>query len=479
MASRHIPWPSIENLGVAYANSVLYRADLVELSVVAIQRWWRWAKVNRSSSEKTKLELGLMSRKKPVTPRQLLRRILYSRSAYEHYPCIANEKFDGTNLGKAASDGTLYGRRTILGANAVSYQKAPLHKMSLVDVGLVKTELFKEAGLSEAEINSIEDVVLYGEFMLGHDKFGYRTRGVEPGSFYCFGIRLVLKGDTSSLDSDDKEGGEDTEASDSTNTTNKKLIESLRSKFGEKKVWMSSGLTISMTPALKELLLRSHTKEGSVSVVPLVAQANSIVELVLDCKEVKDLLMAAKKCEGVVVAGYNGSFNFKWKTGDEDESKSGILLQKAREMIANPAYRSTVAFGPRELEVIDALIQVANNTSKTVVKGAAPPRKAPSASAAADAAFAKEVEKAYASALTKYDSLEVYFAKNDAKTITNSLCKEVIADIKEYLAAEEQATGEKVTTEKQNEVIKAAEGLVRKKVGQSFGAWKKERSKAT
>jgi len=115
-----------------------------------------WNSSSSSSSvEKTKLELGLMTRKRPVTPRQLLKRILYARSAYEHYPCYANEKFDGTNLGKAASDGTLYGRRTILGADAVSYQKAPLQRTSLVDVGLVKTELFKEAGLTEDEANSI------------------------------------------------------------------------------------------------------------------------------------------------------------------------------------------------------------------------------------------------------------------------------------------------------------------------------------
>jgi len=328
-----------------------------------------------------------------------------------------------------------------------------------------------------------EDVVLYGEFMLGHDKFGYRTRGVEAGSFYCFGIRLVLKGDTAALDGDEGEGeGEgasEATSSTSSSTASKKLIESLRTKFGAKKIWMSAGLTISMTPALKDLLTRSHShrETGSVMVVPLVAQANSITELVLDCPAVKDLLMAAKKCEGVVVVGHNGSFNFKWKTGDEDESKSEILLLKARDLVTNPAYRASIAFGPRELEVVESLILVAKNTTKTVVKGAAPPKKAPSSNAAADAAFAKEVEKAFASALTKYDSLEVYFAKNDSKTITNSLCKEVIDDIKEFLAAQEQATGEKLTTERTNEAIKTAEGLVRKKVGQAYGNWKKESSK--
>jgi hypothetical protein len=66
------------------------------------------------------------------------------------------------------------------------------------------------------------------------------------------------------------------------------------------------------------------------------------------------------------------------------------------------------------------------------------------------------VEDAIVSALTKFDSPEAYFARDERKQFTAMLLKEVVTDLKA-----------------EGKLKKLATSAVMKRLGQEFGSWKK------
>lgn len=199
-------------------------------------------------------------------------------------------------------------------------------------------------------------------------------------------------------------------------------------------------ITLLFSPNFQKLL-----ESQNISKVPIVASA-PLRELVVQLLP----RMMTSDWEGVVLVG-NRTLH-KWKTGMEDESWGRVELAKA---LALPAWM----LHPAEIEVGKLLLQVASNrpepTEMTVKRGVKVKPAHP---------FSREqLKRAYDSALTKYDSMEVYYARgvNEMKDITLKLAKELVDDLKAETSLE----------------IGCVENYAKHEIGVSYGKWIQDQRK--
>lgn len=138
------------------------------------------------------------------------------------------------------------------------------------------------------------------------------------------------------------------------------------------------------------------------------------------CLTLKETLMS-DKLEGVVLTGKDTSL-FKWKTSTEDESKgynllSSLLVSFSNEILelacVDVAFAQCLAdVAKKEVVAKNTKIRMKKQKSKTIEP------------------FEKEtIDRAFASALSKYDALEAYFEREERSTILANLNKELVEDL--------------------------------------------------
>jgi len=482
----HVSWPSISNLGVSYAEAVKQRASTVTLAALALQRWWRWVRAVRSGAVDPTLSpfsTGLSERGRELTPTAIYRRVASSVSMFDATPCFVSEKYDGTNVGKGTeASGVLHGRRSLIAPSSASFQKAPLAHVRSIDTVPVRDAILSL--LQPREREAVRDVVMFGELMLGHDKFSYRPRGIEPGRWMCFGAKIVLHSNLSRDDDDDDDeindadgDGGDHEREGRDDGSNRELdpteatIAAICSQLREHGLAVTPGLTMFMSPKLRELI------GDRFDTVRAVTSAASITSLVLDHPEIVAMLRESE-AEGVVVTAERGSFSFKWKSSREEESQAATLLQRSIDLASEPAIRASIAISARHFAAMETLRDIAiANASRAAA--AVAPRKSATSEKKVDplVTMAAELEHAFASALTKYDALEVYFAQG-AKAlgeIVAALSNEVLDDLLAN-AARSQADGldqQQQQQRQRRELEQIAALFVKRRVGKAFGQYKK------
>jgi hypothetical protein len=379
--------------------------------------------------------------KKKGSPTTFARRINGSIAMYDHTPVMACEKYDGTNVGKG-SDNVLYGRRTVISRTNDSFQKAPLATVRSVDAQPARTAIL-ELLLDEQRVN-VRDIVFYGELMLGHDKFRYRTRGIECGSWLCFGAKVVL-----------------TDECNDQLAVSRSICQHLRScGFA-----ITTGLTIFMCDKLRQVI-----GEWFASVAQ-VTTAASMTDLILGSHDIVQQLQQSHS-EGVVVVADNGDFAVKWKSAAEEESQAGLLLRQVRQRLTDErSYFATNAFDDRHLAATDTLLSITNIATKAANANAT--KKAAVVKADPIAQYEAELHTALTSGLTKYDSPEVYFEQGDAavSTLVNALLTEVRSDL--------IANARHLNIDTPDEIKKresVANQYVRRTIGKQYGAFKATKS---
>lgn len=288
---------------------------------------------------------------------------------YEHV--YAYEKLDGTNLG-VSDCGKVYGRRYRVVDN--KYQGVPLTDIPAMDtVKRVKEMLRLKIGLP----GEMPGIILYGELMCQPKKYEYIKREMSH-SWFCFGLVFCKLPPPS---------------------------DQLTTRLRDHGFFVSRGasITIRMNPVLAELLTSAAP---SMKIAPLVDEG-TLPEL---CARLKPVMMG-NDMEGVVLSGPQTIM--KWKNGQEDGSTGAERLICA----STPPVDVLTMMGI-DTVMLECMRDVACNRVKRVGKG-------------------KKVVKyesytlsmAIGSALSKYDSPEVYFKRGEAKIIKDALIEEVVADL--------------------------------------------------
>lgn len=153
--------------------------------------------------------------------------------------------------------------------------------------------------------------------------------------------------------------------------------------------------------------------------------------------------------EGFVVSA--SGFMFKWKTGAEDESKGLEMLGDVLRMS-----KTTLRFAGIDEEFVHFLYSVASN------RATPSPKKCKEKPKERNNPFSDdELKIAMDSALTKYDSLDVFFARNERPVIAKILREELVEDLN-------------AATELEHRCL---QGYVNKVVGSAFRKWLKRSAK--
>eukprot|EP01052_Picozoa_sp_SAG31_P066699 SAG31_NODE_25489_length_460_cov_0.800554_1_plen_129_part_01 len=114
-------------------------------------------------------------------------------------PCIASQKYDGTNVG-VTEDGIMLGRRLQIDPDAKTYQKTTLEhvraaangKVAAVKAALLDAVMPVLPAWAQATARDQLHLVVYDELMCNAGLFDYAKRGI-PGRFACFGAMFRLK----------------------------------------------------------------------------------------------------------------------------------------------------------------------------------------------------------------------------------------------------------------------------------------------
>jgi len=338
----------------------------------------------------------------------------------------ASEKLDGTNVGKLRC-GTLLGRRLTIEQTATSYQRCDLTSLREVDVDAAIGEL---VSLATGEIGT-EPVraAIYGELMCNVGLFNYKANGLAK-SWQAFGAVLEF-------------ASEEVAAAYATAASASGLACTLS---GDRAV------RIGNNEAFGEVLRRHR--------VPVIATVafGSLCEAISSQRA----WMTGEHGEGLVLSIQKAgrSSAYKWKISREPQPAAVSELTELLEAFANGAGGKAVLIDQSIHEMIGNLHAVSTHVDSA---RAATKQKKEARQAAVDT---EAVAQAIASALTKFDALEVTFeAEGKAlNKLAERLCAEVLSD-------PDLATGD-ADEAAAREQVKVS---VKRHVGQAFGAWQKSR----
>ncbi|XXQ39014.1 RNA ligase domain-containing protein [Plasmodiophora brassicae] len=326
---------------------------------------------------------------------------------------IAAEKIDGTNFG-IGQDGALFGRRFRIEPHRETYQKVPLNIVSAINSSDVLAHLRDAVG--DVGVPDPIDFRLYGE--LGcNQMYSYKDKGFV-NAWHCFGAVLRL------ANADDHQQWKD----------------ALR----EARFWFQDApgradvIVVISCPAFVEVLSACNVPHAR------IAFEGTLIDLVAHRRD----WMMSGDGEGLVVSllwpgRHSGQARIlKWKMGHEPAAPSAIL-----------ALQTTVAMldrYPADVSLfLTTLHDVMHNGAPETVTYSRRIRKA-------KFARANEFDNAMASAATKLDSPDAYFAKGRAGLLEYIRC---VAD--EVLLDHPHAPADKV------------QSYVSKRIGKLYGKWLK------
>ena len=415
MSNNPTQWPSCTNLSVWYAEHSGKRLKHLQAVVVFLQRSWL-----RRKDDSIQLH--------PIVLENRAYNIWDSREALKNDAVLdqkvfAYEKLDGTNVG-IRCDGAIFGRRQRIVTD--SYQKCQLE-------GVVPTrdqvELIK---LRIAQLVSVElpRMLLYGELMV-NNKFNYNERNLVK-KWVCFGAMFAAEENIGN-------NGYLLEKASM-------LADRLREIGFYATASPDSGkIKLVMNPRLARLLQKSK-----LAVAPF-AGSGLLKDLCLSQKS----LMMENNIEGLVLTGQG--FLQKWKTGYEDESKGHDELCRVVK-----SSKTTLELAGIDIEFAELLKQISGNGSKPSrdeVKAAKEKRRGKEHANDGLYLYSEKIlNAAMESALTKYDALDIYFARNERSVIADCLRKELLDDLNATTKAETQAVGK----------------FVNRRIGLAFGKFKRE-----
>jgi RNA ligase len=463
--AEHVPWPSIDNLGVHFAQLIFKREDVLRLVSTGIQRWWRFHNLRKKRGEPyvSPKEGGAAQ---PVwaplvvgKPEISLARVCsWARNWRDNFPlnflakeARASEKLDGTNVG-VTDRGVLMGRRHLIPDGQLHYQRIPL--------STIPRDAVAAAAAALSRILGGPRVVLYGELMCNPGKFGYNNRKLPHWN--CFGARVWFDVTEESEDDDNgasaptqKEADADADTDTNQSADGPQRVIALAERCIEAGFWVAGGIPRlsenieadrKLTLLLNSVLVEQLTAHG-VPVVPLASGEGGILADVV--KQLADRMMDNSVWEGVVIHSPTGAV--KWKTGLEDESAGSQDLARVSEGM--PSF----LVHEKEVEFARILQRVsANGAPKKRQRN----QKREKAEAQPDPYDEHRMRLAAESALSKYDSADAYFERNEMPKFATLLAREMVEDLAPSTPLE--------TT--------FIEKYARRRVGTLFGAWKREQS---
>ena len=441
MASNPLPWPEIKQHTQRITHTVQCYLDSLQAAAIVIQRRWR----ERSARELLSRVGG--ARGDGVRPQALLsnrahlRR--YTRADVEQFflrdDATATVKLDGTNFG-IGTDGTLYGRRMVVDKGAKSYQSTDISELR------GRGEQVTEVRRALAEIAGCEELLaaefsLYGELCC-NKLYDYGSTG-DLKAWRIFGCAVKTAVDAADVIADKLTGV------------------GFRVHCAERESGDKATLVVGICDRLRGVIESVLPAGDAVRCVPEAARG-SLVQIVAQMNE---WMMESWKCgEGFVLChaelGDNGRVVLgKWKGAQEPQDKNKRELASLRQRLSSqlsPAVGFLLPFGVEAmLGQMEAAANVVPPSKQEGKKKAAPKEKK---------VLVEGVEEAIASALTKFDTMESFFAAGKRGEIAKLLQDEVTADL---LGAE----GTKGKEGKQKAKFVGAQ--VQRAVGTAFGAWKK------
>ena len=440
MASNPLPWPEIKQHTQRITHTVQCYLDSLQAAAIVIQRRWR----ERSARELLyRVGGGVSDGVALLSKRDHLRR--FTRANVEQFflrdDATATVKLDDTNFG-IGTDGTLYGRRMVVDEGAKSYQSTDISELR------GRGEQVTEVRRALAEIAGCEELLgaefsLYGELCC-NKLYDYGSTG-DLKAWRIFGCAVKTAIEFADVIADKLTGV------------------GFRVHCAERESGDKVTLVIGICDRLRGVIESVLPAGDAVRCVPEAARG-SLVQIVA---QMNDWMMESWKCgEGLVLChaelGDNDNGRVvlgKWKGAQEPQDKNKRELASLRQRLSSqlkPAVGFLLPFGVEAmLDQMDAVANVVPPTKQEAKKKAAPKEKK---------VLVEGVEEAIASALTKFDSLQTFFAAGKRGEIAKLLQDEVTADL---LGAE----GAKGKEGKQKAKFVGAQ--VQRAVGTAFGVWKK------
>jgi len=299
--------------------------------------------------------------------------------------CEVSVKYDGTNLGKD-KNGNFYGRRYKLDANIKKYQGVSLVPLYEIDVAAILADLLREVRDSPkvvetgAEFPDPEDFVVIGELMKHVDLFDYKEKNLK-GTWQMCGLQFICSSEEAGI-------------------ATRKALNAAGYRVAK---WDSNGkepaekVRVGLGHKLCQLFERHNLPHP-----PIVATC-SVAQVVLTMRD----WMVEAKGEGVIII-FEGDLK-KWKLARyispvlREQHKTALkLLDEHKDLIDKNV--------PILPQVLQALSDVADSPA-SIVK---PKRKKRPSRGPLDP---NEVERAIASASTKFDSPEVFFQQGRGEAV--------------------------------------------------------------
>jgi hypothetical protein len=371
--------------------------------------------------------------------------------------CTATGKLDGTNVG-IDTDGELFGRRTAIAATNESYQKTPLADLRgrAAQITALRHAVASAAGIPELEELPL---MLYGELCV-NKLYDYESSYAE-GSFkkwQIFGVAIAVK----QGGYNDGEIDDDGVAAHMTRTL---VGAGFRARCGDT-------IVLSMCNKLRAIVDEVNMLEPKREPLICVKEmgSGSIVQVVSQALK----WMLEMRGEGLVLTfpefgARSGTFKLtKWKCAHEPQQRNIDELTKLLRRLSDvgdfpPSVHFLLPAGV--VEMLQRMHAVATAGSSSPFKkgnqAAEGAKDQVGSGATQSAAQDATVEEAIVSALTKFDTPDVYFDRDERKKLTDMLLAEVLTDL--------NAEGK---------VKKMVTGAVMEMLGQEYGRWKRGRDAA-
>jgi hypothetical protein len=425
-------WTKFDNLGTWYAGRCQDNLDDLNVVVTFIQKWWR--RQQQLKRKKTAPLIGSDETSEPsIIPanatdgkhrsiRNIAQRLQYRVDPQLQQPYRAHEKLDGTNLG-VRCDGAVFGRRFRI--HEKTYQGVPLEDT---------IPCFQQVlGIKHRMLNFQEYIffdttllTLYGELMVNPNKFDYSRRSMGH-KFYCFGAMI-------SIDEPTEQICRDLEARLRKRAFNFHRIANHNNEDGNGR----AVYRVMLNQAFRKML-----SEESIHSTPMMG-IGSLREVCLDLKHI----MMNDGFEGVVLtAPIEGKF-YKWKTSVEEKSGCHKKLSNISQ-----SYSSFVLdLAGVDLDLLQCLIDVATPKERIDTVGQ---------KCVSESFTARDLDVAYESALTKFDSLHAYFERDQQWIIIKYLQEEIYMDLS-------------AITRKDQKIVN---NFVKNRVMAVYKTWQKSKSK--
>ncbi|KAG7374812.1 hypothetical protein IV203_013907 [Nitzschia inconspicua] len=399
-------WTNFESLTVWYANRCQDNLNDLNVIVTFIQKWWRFQRKLKRPIKGVTL-IGRIGRfkgsaKPPAKAfnnddvrsiRGIARRLQCNVDPKLQQLFRAHEKLDGTNLG-VRCDGAVFGRRIRIYGE--TYQGVDLEGVVPCDEQVRGIKYDMLVDLFTYDFYETSQLMIYGELICNPNKFDYSRRCMGY-KYYCFGAMVTIQMPTEKLC---------------------RQMDTVLRRKGlnfHHVIWNNDHAVyrIMLNPAFQRML------EGQGISTSLLLGKGTLRQVCLDLKA----MMMTDGFEGVVLTAPIEGTYFKWKTSIEDKSGGFSALSELSQ-----SYSSFVLeLAGIDMELVQCLIEVAtpkersDHTCNQIIT---------SRHFESSANFtAEDLDAAYKSALTKFDSLEAYFEREEQWSIIQYLQEEVHMDL--------------------------------------------------